>query len=308
MNIACFDIGGTFIKYAVINEKGEILFKDKFATPRANCKAAIPEILVEKIKEVSNYFKIDAAGISTAGQVDSSKGEIVFATENIPGYTGAKISEHLRNELNIPSYVENDVNAAAAGEMWMGAGKDKKHFVCITLGTGVGGAIIIDGKLYKGINGGAGELGHFTINETGEKCTCGGTGCFERYASTSALIREYKEAARKAGVDASDANGESIMVLVRSGDSLAGEVYNNFLNHVATGIAGIVHILDPGLVVVGGGISAQGQVFIDELKEAFKGKAMKSYVDHTDIVSAKLMNDAGVFGACYLTLIMLGEI
>lgn len=308
MNIACFDIGGTFIKYAVINEKGEILFKDKFLTPRANCKIAIPELLVEKIKEVSNYFKIDAAGISTAGQVDSSKGEIVFATENLPGYTGATISQHLRDELNIPSYVENDVNAAAAGEMWMGAGMGKKNFVCITLGTGVGGAIIIDGKLYKGISGAAGELGHISINEEGEECTCGCAGCLERYASTSAFIRAYKDAARKAGIEATDANGETIMELVRNDDAVAVEVYKEFLSHVGTGLASIVHILDPGLIVVGGGISAQGQIFIDELKEAFASKAMKSYVDHTDIVSAKLMNDAGVFGACYLTLNMLGII
>ncbi|WP_040211412.1 ROK family protein [Clostridium polynesiense] len=302
MNIACFDIGGTFIKYSVINEKGEILLKDKFSTPKENCRIEIPKALVERIKDISNYFKIDAAGISTAGQVDSDKGEIVFATENLPGYTGAKISEHLRNELNLPSYVENDVNAAAVGEMWMGAAKGKNNFACITLGTGIGGAIVIDGKLYKGINGGAGEFGHMSINEHGENCTCGFQGCFERYSSTSALIRRYKAEAEKAGSADENATGESIMKLVREGNNTAVKVYKDFLAHLATGIANVVHILDPGLIVIGGGISAQGQSFINELEEVFKTKAMKAYADNTEIVTAQLQNDAGVYGACYLAL------
>lgn len=308
MNVACFDIGGTFIKLSVINEKGEILLRDKLPTPNKDGKHEIPKLLVEKIREMSMYFKIDSVGISTAGQVDSEKGEIVFASENIPGYTGAKISSYLRKELNIPSYVENDVNAAAMGEMWMGAAKGRKSFLCITLGTGVGGAIVINGKLYKGVYGGAGELGHMVINYHGEDCSCGGKGCLERYSSTSALVRAYKRAFKESNGQDVDVNGEKIMKLVRSGDALAKSVYADFLEYLATGIASVVHILDPGLVVIGGGISAQGEVFINELNEVFKKKVMKSYADRTELALASLMNDAGVIGAAYLSLESLGKL
>lgn len=302
MNVACFDIGGTFVKYSVINQKGEILFRDKLPTPNKDGKTEIPRLLTDKIKDMSLYFKIDSVGISTAGQVDSQKGEIIFATDNIPGYTGAKLSSHLRYEFNLPSYVENDVNAAAMGEMWMGAAKGKKNFLCITLGTGIGGAIVIDRKLYKGVNGGAGELGHMVINYSGERCRCGLEGCFERYASTSALVRAYQREMESSSLKAQDVNGELIMDKVRSGDAMANRIYSQFLEHLATGVASAVHILDPGFVVIGGGISAQGDVFLEEFTKVFKQKVMKSYADKTEIALASLKNDAGVLGAAYLSL------
>lgn len=301
-NIACFDVGGTFIKYAVINSAGEILFKDKFVSPKENCKDTIPQIIIEKTKELQNNFKIDAMGISTAGQVDSAKGEIVFASGNLPGYTGAKLSEVIGKELNINVYVENDVNAAALGELWKGAAEGKDNFVCITLGTGVGGAIVIDRKLYKGIGGGAGELGHMITIEDGDKCNCGCVGCYERYASTSAFVRAYIREANLNEEDAKEVSGETIMQKVHAGEELACKVYDKFLNHVVTGLVSITHILDPGVIVVGGGISAQGEEFFKELNLRFKNIAMKSYAEHTDIVQAKLQNDAGIYGACYIAL------
>ncbi len=309
MNIVCFDVGGTFIKYSVINEKGEMLFKDKLPTPREKCKSEIPKLMVEKINDVSKYFKIDAAGVSTAGQVDSENGEIIFASENLPGYTGAKISQYLREELNLHCFVENDVNAAALGEMWRGAARGKDSFVCLTLGTGVGGAIVINGELYKGIKGGAGELGHMIINEEGEDCGCGAKGCLERYSSTSALIRNYNRALMNDGINTKgDISGEKLMDLVKAGDSVASKVYKDFLNHLAVGITNIVHILDPGYVVIGGGISAQGESFVRDLERAFRNKAMKSYSEHTEILLAELSNEAGVYGAAYIALKALKEI
>lgn len=301
-NIACFDVGGTFIKYAVINSNGDILYKSKFPTPSENCRDKVPECISEKVKELKRDFTLYGIGISTAGQIDSQQGRVVFATDNLPGYTGAELSKTIMSSVGMKVYVENDVNAAALGEMWRGAGTGADTFVCITLGTGVGGAIIINRKLYKGVKGGAGELGHMTIEENGDPCSCGGAGCYERYASTSALLRNYLKQAKKQYDYVEEINGEKIMEKVNKREGLACNIYNMFIDHIVTGLINITYILDPGLIIIGGGISAQGKTFFDELNKRFKERVMESYGDHTVIVQAKLQNDAGIYGACYIAM------
>lgn len=301
-NIACFDVGGTFIKYAVINSDGNVLVKGKFVSPLEDCRETIPNCISIKVRELQREYQLSSIGISTAGQVDSEKGEIIFATDNLPGYTGAKLSEKIFKKTGLNTYVENDVNAAALGEMWKGSAVGRKTFVCITLGTGIGGAIVIDGKLFKGVRGSAGEIGHIVINENGERCSCGLMGCYERYASTSALVRQYIDKAKNQGIDISAINGEKVIDRVHNGEALACMVYNEFLDHIVTGLVSITHLLDPGLIIIGGGISAQGKPFFDEITARFKKRAMKSYSGHTDIIPAQLQNDAGIFGACYIAL------
>lgn len=302
-NVVCFDVGGTFIKYAVINSEGEILCKNKFPTPNYNCRETIPENMIKKIKELRGSFALHSVGICTAGLVDSKDGVVIMAN-NFPGYSGARLSEAVKKETGLDTFVENDVNAAALGEMWKGAAKGHDTFVCIALGTGVGGAIVIERKVIKGVSGAAGEIGHIIIEEKGEKCGCGTIGCYERYASTSSFIRSYINKALKLGIEINenDIDGEFIMKLVNSGDKLASEEYNEFLEHIVTGIVCVTHLLDPGLIVVGGGISAQGQVFFEELNNRFRKRAMKDYSNHTNIVQAQLKNDAGIYGACYIAL------
>lgn len=300
-NVVCFDVGGTFIKFAVINEEGKILFKNKFPTPNYDCKVTIPENMIERIVQLQKQFEIHSVGICTAGVVDSKSG-IVLTASNFKGYDGARLSEYIKKRIHLQVYVENDVNAIALGELWMGAAKGHDTFVCIALGTGVGGSIVIDGKVVKGISGGAGEIGHIIVNEKGEQCGCGAVGCYERYASTSALIRNYSKKAEERGIKIYEINGESILKRVAEGEPLAKEVYDEFLEHVATGIVSITHLLDPGLIVLGGGISAQGEEFFKKLNYKFKKKAMKEYAEHTNIVQAELKNDAGIYGACYSAL------
>ena len=302
-NVVCFDVGGTFIKYAVINSFGEILCKGKFPTPEHNCKITIPEKMIEIIEELKKEYELHSVGICTAGLVDSKNG-VVITANNFPEYSGARLAEAVKQGTGLNTFVENDVNAAALGEMWKGAAKGSDSFVCIALGTGVGGAIVIDGKVVKGISGAAGEVGHIIVNEKGEQCGCGTIGCYERYASTSAFIRSYINSCRgqRLIIDEDEIDGETIMKLVNGGDKLATEVYNQFLDHVVTGIVSLTHLLDPGLIVVGGGISAQGEVFFKELNNRFKKRAIKDYADHTNIVQAQLKNDAGIYGACYIAL------
>jgi Transcriptional regulator/sugar kinase len=295
----CFDIGGTFIKYGVVDEEGKILNKGKFDAPKTDCKNTIPSELIRKIKKIQMEYEIYAVGICTPGNVDSKKGEIIFSSDNLPGYTGAKLSEKIKRETNLDCYVENDVNAAALGELWLGAGRGKDTLVCITLGTGIGGAIIINNKIYRGVGHGAGEIGHATIDIHGEKCACGGIGCYERYGATSSLIRNY---ARLANIDVSEADGEKIIELVNQGDSLAIKVYEEFIDNVVIGIVNIVHFLDPGMVIIGGGISDQGKHFFDKINCRFKEMVMPSYRNYTKIIQAELKNDAGIIGAAYNVL------
>lgn len=296
--VACFDVGGTFIKYGIVNEEGEILAKSKIHTPKHNCKKEIPKIIIQKINEFKKDFNFNSVGISTAGKVDSEKGEIVYASENLPGYTGTKLSKEVKINTGLKCYVENDVNAAALAEGWKGVSKGISTFMCITLGTGVGGAIIIDDKLYKGVMGGSGEIGHMIINETGDKCNCGNNGCFERYASTAALIRNYS---MKSGLPKESLNGKDIFKKIENGDEQAIKAYKEFLSHIVTGLVNITHIFDPGLIVLGGGISAQGKPFFNDLNRLFKDRVMSSYGEYTKIVQAQLGNDAGLLGACYIT-------
>lgn len=294
--IISFDIGGTFIKYGVVNKEGEILLKDKLPSPKKDCSITIPENLINIIKNLSKQYEISGVSVSTAGQVDSKKGEVIFSSENLPGYSGCKIVKSISGSVNLDCTLENDVNCAAMGEMWKGAAIGRNTLFCMTLGTGIGGAIIINRKLYKGAGGFAGEIGHTIINEHGESCSCGGQGCYERYASTSSMIRNYM---KNSGVK-DEIDGIKIMEKVKRNDPIAIRIYDEFLDHIVTGLVNITHLLDPGLIVIGGGISEQGEPFFTELNKRFKEAVLESYASYTKIVKAKLGNDAGLLGAAYL--------
>jgi len=296
---ACFDVGGTFIKYGTVNEAGEVVFDSKFPTPEDDCGRLIPERIIEKVNELKKDFNLSGVGISTAGQVDHEKGEIIFATDNLPKYTGTKLAELVGKGTGLLCSVENDVNAAALGEMWKGAAKNTKTFVCLTLGTGIGGAIVIDGRLLRGVGGSAGELGHLITNFDGEPCTCGMKGCFERYSSTLALIRSYIREKSKKGENIADISGEELMRRVYSGEPEANDVYGRFLDQVVAGLASLTHILDPGLFIIGGGLSNESKPFFDEINKRLKRTIMPSFARYTRVVQAELKNRAGLLGACY---------
>lgn len=301
-NIACFDIGGSFIKYAVINEEGQILIKDKFATPKTNSKENILDEIVKKIDNLKEEHTISSVGICVPGQVDIEKGKVLFCA-NVKELAGVNLSDVIYERTNLECFVDNDVNAAALGEMWMGAAKGKETFVCIALGTGIGGAIVINGNIFRGMGGNAGEVGHMIVNTSGEKCNCGLKGCYEKYASTSALIRNYVKTASINDKDKrmlQNIDGEEIINRVNKGEELAEKVYDEFLDDLTIGLVNVVHILDPGLIVLGGGISAQGQPFVEEINKRLNKRIMTPYRDYTKVILAELQNDAGLLGACYI--------
>ncbi|MBL4954633.1 ROK family protein [Neobacillus sp. YIM B02564] len=299
--IACFDIGGTFIKYGLIDRDGQLHLKDKVPTPKENLQTELPEVLTGKIRELTRAFPLTGIGISSCGLVDCEKGEILFSS-NLKGYSGMKLAKILTAKTNLPVSVENDVKSACYGEMWKGAIKGKKNVVFLTLGTGIGSAIIIDGKVVNGSGNLAGELGHTVIVDNGRPCSCGRKGCYERYAATSVLVQDYIEKKQQNSEVIEHISGEEIIALVARRDPLAVAVYEQFIHYICVGLANVTHLLNPEAIVIGGGIAEQGDQFFAAINNGLKQEIMPLYHQDTLVFPSALGNLAGLYGACYLTL------
>ena len=287
MKILAFDIGGTEIKYAFCDEKFNLSENKSMPTNAHEGGKKIIERVVEIIKSCDG---VDRVGISTAGQVDSEKGEIIFATASIPGYTGTKIKEIIESETGIPTAVENDVNSAAIGEAVFGAAKGYDSFICLTYGTGIGGAIFLNGKLYTGTSFSAGEFGHFVTHAGGKNCTCGGKGCYEAYASAGALVNTVKEKTGKS------MNGREIFDNFENPE--IRKIIDEWIDEIVIGIKGLIYIFNPPVIIVGGGIMSQ-QYISDRINIRLQNELMPSF-RNTKVVKAQMGNDANKLGAAYL--------
>lgn len=287
MKILAFDIGGTEIKYALCDENFNLTQKNSVPTNAHEGGKRIIERVIEIIK---SFDAIDRVGISTAGQVNSLKGEIVYATDTIPGYTGVKIKETVEKETGIPTVVENDVNSAAIGEAVFGAGKGHDSFICLTYGTGIGGAIYLDGRLFTGSSFSAGEFGHIVTHADGRNCTCGGKGCYEAYASTSALVTDIKE------ILGLSLNGKEIFENFSNPE--IRQIIDTWIDEIVTGLKSLVYIFNPTLVVAGGGIMNE-EYITQEINARLQSQLMNSFRKVT-VVRAQKGNDANKLGAAYL--------
>ncbi len=287
MRILAFDIGGTEIKYALCDENFNLTEKKSIPTNAHEGGKRIIERVVEIAKSVEN---IDRIGISTAGQVDSINGRIIYATDSIPGYTGTEIKAIVEAETGVPTAVENDVNSAAIGEAVFGAAKGCDSFICLTYGTGIGGAIYLDGKLFTGSSFSAGEFGHIITHAGGKRCTCGGCGCYEAYASASALVSSVSEKLGKT------MNGREIFENFDNAEIRS--VIDEWIDEIAIGLKGLVYIFNPALIVCGGGIMSQPYI-TDEINARLQKELMASF-RKVRIVKALMGNDANKLGAAYL--------
>ena len=287
MKILAFDIGGTEIKYALCDADFNLTENKSIPTNAQEGGKRIIERVVEIIK---TFDGIDRVGISTAGQVDSQKGEIIFATDSIPGYTGTKIKEIIESETDIPTAVENDVNSAAIGEAIFGAAKGVENFICLTYGTGIGGAVFLDNKLFTGASFSAGEFGHIVTHAGGKNCTCGGKGCYEAYASAKALVKNVEEKTGR------KMNGREIFAEFDNPE--IREIIDVWIDEIVIGLKSIVYIFNPSLVVAGGGIMSQ-EYITSEINKRLATELMPSFVK-VKIVKALMGNDANKLGAAYL--------
>lgn len=285
MNILTFDIGGTNIKYALCNEK--FILTDRHTVATEAHKGG-QELVNKIISIIESYDNIDRVAISTAGQVDSENGIVVYSTDNIPYYTGMMVKKLIENKTGIPTYVENDVNAFALGEAEFGAGKSKKDFLCLTYGTGIGGALFLDGKLYKGMGSSAGEFGHMITHSGGKQCTCGGEGCYECYASTRALVESVNKR-NNTKLDAFQIFEKENFTKpeIRS-------VIDKWIDEMIVGLINIIYIFNPPLIILGGGIMNEDYV-IDLIDRKIYNLLMENFKD-VNIVRSKLGSDAALLG------------
>lgn len=295
MKIVGIDIGGTMIKYGLITLTGEILESGEVST---EADKGVENLFNKLVTIIESYSKEELLGIAVSGtgQIDGSIGKVVGGNDIIPGWIGTNLVERLENRFNIPAVLENDVNCAALGEKWLGAGREEKDFICITIGTGIGGGIVLNNNIFRGDTCVAGEFGHIQIVKDGIQCLCGKKGCYERYASATALMRMAKE------VTGEDLGGKEIFDREKSGDSLMKKVVSEWVDYFTDGLSTIAYIFNPPLVVIGGGVTKQGDYLLSKFNESLSTKLGVNFRKDLKIKFAELGNNAGMLGAEYLLL------
>ena len=284
------DIGGTAIKSGLYKD-GSLSEIRETATEAMKGGSHVVNRIRQIITDDRSICPFDKIGISTAGQVDPVQGRIIYANENIPGYTGTRLKDIMEQEFQVPTAVENDVNAAAIGEAVFGAGRGQKDFVCLTYGTGVGGAMFTKGKLYSGSSYSAGEFGCIVIHpEERNPAKDLFSGCYERYASATALVKYAKE------LDASLSNGRAIFA--RQQEPEIKQVIDRWIMEIVYGLTTIVHMLNPSCAILGGGVMEQPYV-LQQVQEKLYQNLMSSF-RHVELKRAELGNHAGMLGAAVL--------
>jgi len=292
MYYICIDIGGTSIKYGVLSEKGEIFIDGTVSakvTEKENFILSDVKKLIRNILDEYRNYEIEGICVSTAGVVNPEKGEIAYAGPTIPKYTGTKIKEELEKEFSISCEVENDVNCAGLGEYWKGAGKGSKSMVCLTIGTGIGGSVILDGKLLNGIGYTAGEIGYMDVNGS----------YIQNIASSKYLVEKVqKEKVEKEGI--TDAiTGVDIFELAKKGDEICIAGINEIISNLAVGVRNIIYLLNPEVIVIGGGITAQKEYLEEKIRKEVNDGMISDMFRKTRIELAQQGNQAGLLGALY---------
>jgi glucokinase len=304
------DVGGTKIAAGVVDETGAIIARTQRDTP-ADSTDATAAAICDAAAELIAAHAVEAVGIGAAGFVSSDRSTVLFAP-NL-AWRDEPLGARVAAELNIPVVVENDANAAAWGEFAFGAAKDVEHMVCITVGTGIGGGVVVDGELLRGANGVAAELGHMRVVPGGHRCGCGSRGCLEQYASGKALVREGRAQAESGSLaavqmlsvcgitDPAELTGPMITDAAMQGDPCAVELLEDLGRWLGEGVASLATIFDPSLVVVGGGVSAAKDLIMKSAVQAFERVLpAKANRPHAPFTLAELGNDAGLIGAADL--------
>ncbi|MCZ4121623.1 ROK family glucokinase [Streptomyces sp. H39-S7] len=302
------DIGGTKIAAGVVDEDGSILETCKVPTPAT--PEAVVDAIADAVRTVSTDHEVDAVGIGAAGYVDDKRATVLFAP-NI-NWRHEALKDKVEQRVGLPVIVENDANAAAWGEYKFGAGQGHDDVVCITLGTGLGGGIIIGGKLHRGRFGVAGEFGHVRMVPDGLLCGCGSQGCWEQYASGRALVRyaqqraaatpENAELLLSLGDGTPEAiEGKHVSEAARGGDAVAVDSFRELARWAGAGLADLASLFDPSAFIVGGGVSDEGELVLDPIRKSFRRWLVGGqYRPHAQVLAAQLGGKAGLVGAADL--------
>jgi glucokinase len=311
MSLACgIDVGGTKIAGGVVDEKGQILEELRVESPATDAHA-IEAAIEQLVSELRTRHEIEAVGVGAAGYIDRSRSVVYFAP-NL-AWRDLDLKHDLEQQIGLPVVIENDANAAAWGEFQFGAGHDVDDLLLVTVGTGVGGGVVLDGALYRGAFGVGAEIGHMRVVPEGILCGCGNRGCLEVYGSGTALVREVRAAAAagsllaadlldRAGGDPGQITGPLVTDAARDGDAFAIEQLASIGSWLGQGIASITAILDPAVVVIGGGVSAAEELLLNPIRQAFAAQLTgRGHRPMLEIRQARLGNRAGLIGAADLT-------
>ncbi|WDZ91691.1 ROK family glucokinase [Nocardiopsis sp. HUAS JQ3] len=305
------DIGGTKVAAGVVTPGGRILARLRTETPkRSKSPAVVEDTIVSVVRELRREFRVRAVGVGAAGFVDERRANVLFAPHL--SWRREPLRDALALRLGLPVVVENDANASAWAEVRAGAGRGVDNVVVVNLGTGIGGAVVLDGSLHRGRYGLAGEFGHMTVVPGGHRCECGNRGCWEQYASGNALTREARELVasqspvaealhQAVGGDAAQITGPLVSELARKGDRACVELMREAGQWLGSGLANLAAAFDPELFIVGGGVSEAGELLLEPAREAFgRNLTGRGYRPEARVAAAELGNEAGLIGAADL--------
>lgn len=304
------DLGGTHLRVALVDDTGTILHQLKQETPKGDSAECIVAALVSAAEKwSSDQRSIVAASIMVPGAVDSEKAVVVQAP-NLPSLINFGLKAELEQRLGWPVLLENDANAAAVGEMWLGAARGSQDVISVTLGTGVGGGVILDGKLWRGAHGSAGEIGHTTVDPfSGLKCKCGNTGCLELFASATAIVRMTRESLAlfpESVLHAGELSAVKVYEAGRNGDELALAVFRRFGMYLGIGLANLINLIDPQVIVLAGGAVNGWDLFAPEMYRQVGERAFRATAQQVRIARAECGDNAGLLGAARLAFCLTG--
>ena len=305
------DVGGTNVKVALVTDEGQIIYSDSVPTRAEmgyeytvnNIKQAIYDLMKETNTQTQD---IEGIGFGFPGQVDYKTG-VVKLLPNIPGWVNIPIAQIMEDEFHIPTRIDNDARCAALGELFTGAGKGCENIVCVTVGTGVGSGIIINGKVVRGASNAAGEIGHIKLEmKDGLICGCGDTGCMEAYVSAPSIVAMAEDYIKggKSTKFREMANPEISAYIVaeaaKAGDKVAQRIFKIMGEYLGIGLSSVVNLLNPEKIIIGGGVADAGDIFLNPVRETIKSRAMEISGNAVQVVPAELGNRAGVIGASLL--------
>ncbi|HEX6278881.1 MAG TPA: ROK family protein [Pyrinomonadaceae bacterium] len=301
------DLGGTNLRLAAIDPTGAVIFRSRKQTPASGHQNEILGTIRSAISECGNElaaeFAFAAFGAAVPAIVNSNRG-VILRSPNLPELNDLRFTELFSEELSIPVVLENDANAAAVGESWKGASRGVRNSIHVTLGTGVGGGIIIDGSLVRGVDGTAGEIGHIAVEPEGYPCGCGSRGCVEQYASATAIVRLTKElmpafpqTTLRSSLELSPLD---VYNAGMAGDELSREVFRLMGTYLGIALGGLVNVLNPEAIVIGGGASAGWDLFIEPLRAEISRRAFPHPAERVRLMRSELGDDAGILGAAFL--------
>lgn len=311
---AGIDIGASNIKYGLVDSTGKVIYRDlkpslvkKGAKPLLHMITNIAEDLL--LRAAEDDLPIKWLGLGTPGVVDTKIGKVIGVSPNIPGWVGTELGEHLNEHLNLPIYVDNDANAMALGELRFGAGRRFNNILCVTVGTGIGGAVIINKELWRGSSFSAGELGHIVIDYNGPDCDCGNSGCLEKYCTGPVMIKMATDKLKDGmseimneilSGEVKNLNIKKLFLGAKKGDKMALSIIEQSAKILGAGLSGIINLLNPEAIVFGGGVIDGGAGYIEIVGAEIRKRSFPTATENFRIVKAELGNNAGFIGAALL--------